>query len=220
MSQAENEKPSPAPKARAKKVPDGIANGVLGFALGAGVTFLAMHFYGPRVLVFSPPPPADMGLTPDGVGLTPDGGGPGGGMGGALVNAAGGGNPGAAGKHGLTALVGKLELLSREKLNLKLKLDSDQAATIAAELAQIQAAKTLTAEEAQSHLEALESLFTPEQKETVDSIHLPADRPAGGTGTGEDGGMVGPADDENPFAQEANEKRLKELLERIKPAGS
>ena len=109
---------------------------------------------------------------------------PGGGMGG-----------GGSGERGLAALVGKLELLSRKDLHLHVEIEPDQAAKIAAELEKLDTAKRMTAEEAQTRLEALEALLTPEQKETVDAIDL-------------------------AFAPETSEKRFKDLLGRLKRAGS
>ena len=172
MSQAA---PSSAPKPAPNSVPDGIAKGILGFALGAGLTFLGMHFYGPRIeqtyVEMSGTPPMGAG------GMGPGMPGMGGGMG------RGGG---AAGKRNLTALVGKLELLSREDLKLHLTLDADQSAQVAKELAALDTAETLTADEAQEHLDALEGLLTPEQKVAVDAIGLP--RSGGGGGGGRMGG--------------------------------
>lgn len=205
MSQAE--RPESNPKG---KVTDGLAKGMLGFVLGAGVSFLGMHFYGPREYIRVPQPtqepPGERAV------LTMPGSTPGGNVAGPP---AGGGAANGAGKRNLTALVGKLELLSRNDLRLHVDFEPEQAAKVAAELAELEAAKSLTADEAQSRLEALEASLTPEQKQIVDSIGLPFNRPAGG---GPGGGMQGPAADENPFTQETNEKRLKELLERLKPA--
>jgi len=57
MSEVTN--PSPAPKGGSKSIPDGIAKGIIGFVLGAGVMFLVMHFYGPREKIDYVPPPPD-----------------------------------------------------------------------------------------------------------------------------------------------------------------
>ncbi|HEV7223596.1 MAG TPA: hypothetical protein VGN42_12895 [Pirellulales bacterium] len=213
MSQAAH---SPAPKPAPNSVPDGIAKGILGFALGAGLTFLGMHFYGPRiehtsVEMSGAPSMGAGGMVP----ATPSMGGGGGEMGGA---GGGGGGAAATGKRDLTALVGKLELLSREDLKLHLTLDADQSAQVAKELAALDTAETLTAEEAQEHLDVLEALLTPQQKAAVDAIGLP--RPGGGGGGMGGGGMGAPAPDQNPFAQEANQKRLQDLLGRLKPANA
>jgi hypothetical protein len=159
-----------------------------------------------------------------------------GGMGG------GGGGAAAAGKRNLTSLVGKLELLSRANLKLHVELDPDQVKNIAEQLAALDAAETMTAEEAQSHLESLEALLTPEQKETISLIGLPGGGPGGqrggggppgpgGAGPGGPGGppggppmmgmmmgMGGGPPDANPFAQETNQKRLRDLLTRLQPS--
>ncbi len=209
MSQAAD--PSSASKTASKNIPDGIAKGILGFALGAGVTFLAMHFIGPREQVVGTLPMSSTSPMPAS-GSPPISGGPSRAMGSPS------GGMGAAGKRNLTALVGKLELLSRDNLNLHLTFDQEQAQKISAELANLEAAKTLTDEEAQSRLEALQASLTPEQKETVDAIGWP--RPAGGGGPGAGGGMGAAAADANPFAQETNENRLTELLGRLKSAAS
>lgn len=217
MSEASH--PSTPPKAKPAQISDGIAKGIIGFVIGAGVSFLGMHFYGPREKFDVPSDVPAQAASPP-----PGGAAPGGGMGGAAAGGAmtppaggmgapGGGMGGAAGKRNLTALVGKLELLSRDKLNLHLTFDGEQAQKISAELANLESAKTLTDEEAQSRLEALEASLTPEQKETIDAIGLP--RPPGG-GPGAGGGMGAAAPDANPFVQETNEKRLKDLLERLK----
>jgi hypothetical protein len=199
MSQAEPS--APAPNAASKNVPDGLAKGILGFVLGAGVTFLGMHFYGPREEVVQSPPPANM-VMPTNPGGPAGGSGP----------APGDNSTAAQFKGTLSAFVGKLELLSRDNFALHLEFDKDQAAEIAAQLSALQAAKTLTAEEAGARLEKLQATLTPAQKSIVDGIDF--HRPADGGGPP----MAAAAIDENPFAQEANEKRLKDLLARLKPA--
>jgi Spy/CpxP family protein refolding chaperone len=89
-------------------------------------------------------------------------------------------------------------------------LDQDQAAKIAAELAELRSAEALPAEEAQSRLDAIGSLLTPEQKAVFDSFGVRFERPSDG----------GSKPDENPFSQGANRQRLEDLLGRLKPAGS
>ena len=113
---------------------------------------------------------------------------PGGGMGGVMPG-------GGSGERDLAALVGKLELLSRKDLHLHVEIEPEQAAKIVAELEKLDMAKGMTAEEAQTRLEALESLLTPEQKETVDAVDL-------------------------PFTPETSVKRFKDLLDRLKGAGT
>ena len=159
----------------------------------------------------------------------------------AAVSAGGGGG----GKRNLTSLVGKLELLSRAELKLRVELDADQTAKIAAKLAELDKAETMTADEAQNHLDDLEALLTPEQKESLSLIGLPFGRPGGGGMGGARGaagrpgaggpvaagsavaaggppgggapmlGTGGGSPDENPFTQETNQKRLRDLLDRL-----
>ena len=74
---------------------------------------------------------------------------------------------GGGGKRNLTALVGKLELLSRDDLKLHVDLDAEQSKNVAAKLDEISKSENMTAEEAQSHLDALEGMLTAEQKTTM-----------------------------------------------------
>lgn len=183
MSRADNPSPPLSPKSGRNQVPDGIAKGIIGFVIGAGVSFLGMHFYGPREKFDVP---SNVPVQPN---IMPPGGmPPGGGMGGEMVG-------GGSGERGLAALIGKLELLSRKDLHLHVEIEPDQAAKVAAELEKLDEAKRMTAEEAQTRLEALEALLTPEQKEAVDAIGM-------------------------PFTPETSAKRLKDLLGRLKHSGS
>ena len=154
-------------------------------------------------------------------------------MGGGMMGMMGGGGFGGGpnGKRSLTTLVGKLELLTRG--NVRIELDADQAAKISAKLAELDATEKMTADEAQKQFEELEAMLTPEQKETIEAVGLPGGGRGGrggrggpGGGPGAPGGGMGmmmgrggpPADnDENPFRQEANDKRLQDLLARVKP---
>lgn len=142
------------------------------------------------------------------------------GMGGPMM-----GGGGARGKRNLTQLVGKLELLTRGKLDVA--LSPEQTAKLSPLLAELNGSDKMTADEAQERLDALEGLLTSEQKEIVESIGLPFGGRGGLGGRGGGmGGMMGggmpgmgggPPDDENPFKQEANQKRLHDLLTRINP---
>jgi hypothetical protein len=171
-------------------------------------------------------------------------------MGGGMGGMMGGG--GGGGKFALTSLVGRLELLSRPDLKLHVELNEEQSKAIAAKLAALDKAETMTGDEAQEALDALEALLTPEQKEVVNTIGLPrGGRGGGGGGRGAGGrpgggppgaggppgggrggppgggppggggmmgmGMGGGNPDENPFTQEANQKRLRDLLARLAP---
>lgn len=190
------------------------------------------------------PAPGGMPGAPGGAGSMM--GMPGGGMGGGGMGMGGGGmgmggggmgmgsgGGGGGGKRSLTQLVGKLELLSRPNLNLQVQLDEEQATRIAAKLAELENMEKMTADEAQDQLSALEELLSDEQKSTLGLVGLPPPARAGGggpPGAGAPGaggppaaggppgmGGMGPPPDENPFTQEANQKRLKDLLGRLSP---
>lgn len=182
MPQGEN---PPAPNAASKKFSNGIAIGIVCFLVGAGASFLGLHFFGPEEKAGYSPSPAEMqmALPPAGPPAGPNG---------------------FAAKGRLTSIVGALEALSRENPNLKIELDPEQSANIAAELAKLEAAASLTEAEAQSSLQALEAALSPQQKEIVDSLGA---------------GPIGGAPGENPFTKEENKKRLEALLRRIEPAG-
>jgi translation initiation factor IF-2 len=245
-------------------VPGWIASGMLGLAIGAGATVVFMRNAHVEDLAAQEkawaaaasnstgtPPPAGTS-SPGGPG--PGGGGPPamgmGGMGGGRGGMGGGG--GGGGKRALTALVGKLELLSRPDMKLHVELNADQAKAIADKLEAFDKAEKMTGDEAQESADALEALLTPEQKEVVNAIGLPgggrggpgggggggggggrgaAGRPGGGgppsggppgggpPGGGPGGPMMmmggGGNPDENPFTQEANQKRLRDLRDRL-----
>jgi hypothetical protein len=219
-------------------------SGVLGLAVGIGGTVLAVQS---RPTSTNPPPVSNVSQQLEAITLAaaaPGRGGPpamgggappmgmGMGMGMGMMGMGGGGG----GKRNLTSLVGKLELLSRPALNLRVELDPEQVKSIAEKLAAFDAAETMTADEAQTNLEALEALLTPEQKETLAAIGMPpggqgggqrggGGPPGGGPGGPPGGppmgmmmGMGGGSPDANPFAQETNQKRLRDLLARLQPA--
>lgn len=236
--------PDSAKETASNALPTWIVSGVLGLALGAGAMFLGLKFSEKAEATKSTAAPTGS-PTPGGGPPTPGGmmmgGMGGGGMGGGM------GGGGGGGKRNLTSLVGKLELLSRADLKLQVELDAEQAKKVAAKLQELDTAEKMTAEEAQSHLDALEGVLTEEQKQTLGLISLPFGRPgAGGSGRGAAGrpgagtppapvvggppggaappmgmgGMGGGAPDENPFTQETNQKRLRDLLGRLVPASS
>jgi hypothetical protein len=233
-------------------VPTWIASGILGLALGAGAMYLGLKSN--DGLEKSKPATSGAAPTPAGASGGPMMGGGGmGGMGGGGMGMGGGmgGGGGGAGKRNLTSLVGKLELLSRSDVKLQVELNAEQAQKVAAQLQELDKAEKMTAEEAQTHLDALEALLTEEQKKTLGLISLPFGRPgAGGGGRGAAGrpgagstpppmagappggavppammgggmgGMGGGAADDNPFSQEANQKRLHDLLARLAPSST
>jgi hypothetical protein len=112
----------------------------------------------------------------------------------------------------LTSFVGKLELLSRPKLDLHVELDQDQSAKIAAELLKLDAAKTLTFDEAQDQLIALDALLTPEQRQILDAISMP--RPGGNMAMAP---VPEVSPDENPFVEQIHQDRLRDLIDRLMP---
>lgn len=135
----------------------------------------------------------------------------------------GGGGGAGGGKRALTSLIGKLELLSRKDLTLKVELTPEQNAKLAEMLATLQSAEKMTGEEATAFQKSLEELLSKEQNDLLSLIGLPfgGGGGGGGRGGGMGGGMMGgaaPSPDENPFTQETNQKRLRDLLERVKPA--
>jgi len=194
------------PSRTAGSVPTWLASGLLGLVLGTGATYLGMQYYfgGYEHLTEGADAASQGGApgVPPAIPPPPGGGMMGGGGAGGMMGMAGGGG---GGKRNLTSLVGKLELLSRPDLKLQIELDAEQAKGVADKLAAIDQAENMTADEAQSHLDDLESLLTAEQKSTLGLIGLPVGRPGGG------------ASDDNPFAQESNQKRLRDLLGRLAP---
>lgn len=222
-----------------------IVSCIAGLVIGTAGTWVGMQSLGYKLE--APPRAEPDAAAPSGGPAmpSPTGGGGGAGGGGGMMGGGGGGMMGGggmgggggagAGKRNLTTLVGKLELLSRTGLNLHVELDAQQAEKIAGKLAEMDKSEKMTADEAQSHLDAMEALLTPEQKETLALIGLPTSRPGGGGraggggppgGGGAGGGapmmgmMGGGSPDDNPFTQEANQKRLRDLLARLNPASA
>lgn len=203
--------------AKSNALPAWISSGVIGIALGAGAAVLVMQSVKPptKSTGSASPPAMAGGGAPMGMG----GGG-------------GGGGGGANGKRALTTLVGKLELLSRKNLKLHVDLSDEQAKTIAAKLEEFDKSETMTADEAQASLDSLEALLTEDQKDAVNAIGLPfggggrggrggggGGAPAGSSAPAMGGGAPGGGNpNENPFSQEANQKRLRDLLTRIAPS--
>ncbi len=129
------------------------------------------------------------------------GGGDGGGR------AAGGGRfGGPRPKRDLTSLVQKVALLTGD---IGLSLSADQTSAFVAALNDIEQAETMTDEQAQAKHDELLALLDDEQKEQLEAIGVPRTRPSGGQG-GER-----PAEDANPFGQEANSTAIDALRERF-----
>jgi hypothetical protein len=217
MSQA-----TQTPQRAGDSLPAWISAGIVGLALGGGVTYLVMQNYVVNnKAAAAPPAAAQLPVASPMMGM-------GGGMMGGMMGGGGGGGGGGV-KRGLTSLVGKLELLSRPELKLNVELAADQQEKIAAKLDQLAKAEKMTTEEAEEHMADLEGLLTEEQKTTLGLVGLPP--PARGGGGGGPPGAGGPPGggappvmgggappDENPFTQEVNEKRLKDLLGRLSGA--
>ena len=234
-----------------KPLPVWLSTGVLGMALGSAVSIVVMHGFGYRwEKPISTPSTQGQGENPSNAAMPPGMGGMGGmgGGGGPMMGMGGmmggggaggfGGGSGSRGKRNLTALVGKLELLSK---GVRVELDAEQSAKIAAKLTELEQLETMTGEDAESHLNLLEEILSDEQKSALGAIDLPRGGRAGGgagipgaAGGGMAGGpmMRGPggppggggasggSDDENPFRQEANQKQLRDLRSRLQPSGA
>jgi len=223
-------------------LPAAVVTGVLGLALGVGGTILGMTNMGytrNEQGLAKPDAATAPGNGPP-AGMMGGGGMPGGGMmggGGGMMGGGGGGwggGGGGGGKRALTTLVGKLELLSRKDLNLRVELTPEQVGRVTEVLAKLQSAEKMTADEATAFQKSLEELMTKDQTDVLNQIGLPmggGGGRGGGGGGGGGGGMMGGGgggmmgggggggnQEENPFTQETNQKRLKDLLDRLKPA--
>lgn len=237
VSRTDNSAPAEAATAAParKSMPTWFIAGILGvFIGGGGGMLLAMYGYDYRMKKIKTPDAAQLDMTaagmsapgpgsePPGPGMPPPPGmgmgGPGMGMGGPGMG--GGGGP--SGKRDLTTFIGKVELLSRP--NVQLQLDAEQQAKLAAELEGLEKAEKMTDDDAEKRLEAFEALLTPEQKDALDAVALPrrgrGGPPGGGPGGAGSGGAGpgGESPDDNPFAQETNQKRLHDLLSRLQSA--
>jgi hypothetical protein len=232
------------PQRAGDSLPAWISAGVVGLAVGIGGTYLAFHngmLSTAKASAATPTTAPPIGPPPGGGSM--GGGMMGGGMGGMMGMGGGGGGGGGGAKRSLTQLVGKLELLSRPDLKLNVDLAPDQTEKIAAKLDQLAKAEKMTGEEAEEHLADLEGVLSEEQKATLAQVGLPppprgggGGRPGGGGPPGAGGppggapapamggmgGMMGsgPPPDENPFGQEANQKRLSDLLGRLNPGAA
>ena len=143
-------------------------------------------------------------------------GGPGmmGGMGGGPGGPGGGGGPRSIpAKRQLTTLVRKLELLTGD---IALTLSEDQAAAICEMLTEVEAAETMTDEEAQEKHDALLGVLNEDQTAKQEKIRL-ARSPRGGGGGGF-GGMGGPGEEDenaNPFKEAPNAEAAAALSQRL-----
>jgi hypothetical protein len=176
--------------------------GVLGVLIGGGGGFLlAMYGYGHRVKIITTPANAgeNYGKPPTLGQMVPGGAEP---------------ESDAGGQRSLADLVGKIELLSRPDLKLALEFEPEQQTQLAAQLASIKQTETMSDEDAEKRVEAIEALLQPEQKATLDAIALP--RRQGGGGLTPGGASASSPPEGNPFAQdETNQKRLDDLIGRL-----
>jgi hypothetical protein len=168
-----------------KTVPLWLWSCLAGIMIGGGAAFAAHKVESARVEsqyvrfqpVNSSSRPAIGESTATG-GPTAGGGNPGGGRGG--PGSAAGSSSAPRARRDLTALVGKLALLTR---GLHLNLDAEQRAKLASAIEAIDKDDEMTEEGAQQHLDVINAILTPENADLLASIDLPragrAGAPAG-----------------------------------------
>jgi hypothetical protein len=183
---------SAAPAESASQISALLNAGIIGAAVGAGAMFLVMYYYGYRasdaVVPVAPPQPDPASVV--------------------AVPLPGMGGP--QNKRQLTSLVGRMELLTRDNLDLHVVLSADQAEKIAVRLKQLDEIARMSDADAELECQQLEELLTPEQRAILDTIGMPRGSGMMPPGFGEF--------DENPFALEVNHSRLRDLLGRLAPA--
>lgn len=210
-----------------ESVPAWITAGLLGLMFGGGATFLGMHLYGYQLNTAAKVAPVAPGGGTGGGGGGPGGGGGGGGggPGGAMGGGGGGmmgGGPGGGGgaaaqaKRDLTSLVGKLDLLSQ---GVRVELSPTQSNELAEKLASLEKADKMTSDEAKANFDALEAILTDEQKAALTKIELARPPRGGGPGAPTTGGPGAPQD-LNPFQQDPNQQRLRDLLSRLQASST
>jgi len=143
-------------------------------------------------------------------------------------------------QQSLTALVGKLDLMSN---GLHIELQPEQSEKLALALAKLDQAEQMTREEAHAHIDAIQKLLTEEQNAALAAIELPrggpsgsrgmrgsgdaspeqgvmsragADFPPGMMGSSDTMGSGGPPSNDNPFQQDTNQKQLHDFLDRLR----
>ena len=108
----------------------------------------------------------------------------------------------------MTDLVRKITLLTGD---IRISLSPEQAATLATALKDIEKPETMSDDEAKAKHEALLALLDDSQKAQLEAIGLPrGPRPGGGGGSSEP-----PAEDANPFGDEASSAALETLRQRL-----
>jgi hypothetical protein len=204
------------------------STGILGFVLGACVTFMVMQPIGTEQSKdanfsqqLAAQTPTDV-MGGDSIAASQ--------MSAADLNLRGRGGRGSRGaKRFLATLVGKLELLSRP--DLRVEFEAEQAKAIADRLEQLNKAESMYGDEAEEFFYSIERLLTSEQKAIIAEIALPIDVGFGPVMNGSElatgvsvssntsvSGMTttgGARRDESPFTREVNQKRLRDLLNRL-----
>lgn len=229
---------APSSPQGSKGVPAWLAAGLLGAAIGAGAGTLITYNlrFDPELYDPITAPPDSSG----GRGGPPGGGGAGGmagmmgmmggggagGGGGGGMGMMGGGMGGGGGprpKRDLTSMVGKLTVASK---GIHFELTPEQMEKLSTRVSELEKAEKMTDEDAEQAIEDLRGILTEEQVDVLASFELPRPRTggpspasasvAGGPPEGAAGAAPPPAD-ENPFKQEANQKRLDDLRQVLKP---
>jgi hypothetical protein len=117
----------------------------------------------------------------------PMAGGPGGGRGGGAPSGGPGGGSAPRSRRDLTALIGKLEILTR---GLHLDFDAEQKTKLALAIEAIDKDAEMTEEAAKEYLDTINEILTAEHADVLASIELPRAGRAGGAGG--PGGQGGP----------------------------
>jgi hypothetical protein len=109
-------------------------------------------------------------------------------MGGMMAMAGGpGGGPRA--RRDLTALVGKLELVTR---GLHLELTAEQVEKLSLAVKELDSQDEMTEEQAEKHLNEIKGLLDGDNQKLLESFELPRRAPSGGQGGGGGGGGRSP----------------------------
>jgi hypothetical protein len=198
-----------------------LASGALGVLLGGVLSVLAMHLAGYGLTRKVDGQTAEEVLEGEEVegGAAEDAEDGGSGRGGGRSGRGGFGQP--RPKRDLTALVREIELLTGE---VAITLSAEQGASLLASLQDIEKAETMSDDDAKAKHDEILTLLDDGQKARLEAISLPRRRPGGPGGPPGAGGREGarPAEDANPFLEEANAQAISSLRERLgagKPAG-
>ncbi|MFP6575870.1 MAG: hypothetical protein VB912_12000 [Pirellulaceae bacterium] len=217
-----------------------LASTILGLLLGATGALGACYWLGYEVVEkLQLPDSESIALNdPDAEGsMTPGGGGPGGGGPGGAEPASRGGSASRGSSRQVPArfqlmmLVRKLELLTGD---VAIKLSDEQASQVHALLKEIEAAETLSDEDAQQKHDALLALMEDAQKAKTEAVSIPFRRGGsggrGGSAGNNSGGRGGSSgnsgggnrdasaeDDTNLFREGSSAEAIQALLGRLGP---